>query len=520
MGKSVRRAGRLGLGALTVMGMLVVAACGGTHEEANMEDLTLVLRNDPDSFDPAVTAADTGATQIHEALYDTLIRRDYETGEFQSAMAADWDVTPTKIDFTLKEGLACADGTELTATDVKNSIERLGDPETGSIYTGRVFGSGGLQEVVADDEANTLSVEVGDPHTDLLEGLRNAFIVCPSGLADEEALVTEPQGSGPYELVGRSGGDTYILERWDSPAVDNIEELPEKITMRVVTSDATRANMFDTGEADIVSILGRDSERLEDVAEPIRAGGFQADTLVFNQRNGEPGADQNVREAVAHALDSQDYTQAASYGVGLPAETIYTENMAGIGCFTEENETLKPQQDLDQARTKLAEAGYGPGDETLTLTLVGYDEQNSGPDYIADALREIGIEVEVDNGTQAQAAGLVYEDTGDWDIIVFPMQSASPIPYPVVTKMSSVLGEGGSYNFGRVTNPEFDELAEQAPGLEGEERCNAWAAAEAALLERIDAVPLMQPVANYYGNGLSFDATQRTVDLRTIAPTD
>lgn len=514
------RARSTALGVLVSASLLALSACGGgsaSGSDAVLDDLTIVLRNDPDSFDPAITAAENGAVQIHEALYDTLIRRDVDTGEYVPAMATDWEVTPTSVAFTLKPDLTCANGTELAPSDVAASIKRLGDPETGSIYTGRVFGSGGLASVSADDEADTLTVEVEDPHTDLLEGLRNAFIVCPEGLQDPEALATEPQGSGPYKLVSSSRGDTYVLERWDSPAVEDIADLPETITFKVVTSDATRANMLETGEADIVSVLGRDSQRLEGRFESVLGEGYQADTLVFNQRDGFAGAEKLVREAVAHAVDAEGYTTAASFGVGEPIDTIFTPNM---DCFTESNGDLKVQQDLDLAKEKLAEAGYGPGEEPLTLKLVGYDSQNSGPDYVADALRTVGIEVDVVNGTLAQAAGIIYGDKEAWDVFVFPFMTASPVPYPAVTKMSSTLGEGGAYNFGRVHNDEFDRLAEIAPGLAGEERCEAWGEAEAALLERVDAVPLMWPVARYYADGLTFKTEHRTIDLRSIELAD
>lgn len=515
------RKGRRALSVVVVASLVGVSACGGggsdSGEEDSIDELTIVLRNDPDSFDPAVTAAETGATQMHEALYDTLIRLDLETGEYLPAMATDWSVTPTRVDFTLKPGLKCADGTDLTPTDVAASITRLGDPETGSIYTGRVFGQGGFKVAEADDEANTVSVEVNSPQTDLLEGMRAAFIVCPAGLEDTEALVTEPQGSGPYRLVSSSRGDHYVLERWDSPAVDNIEDLPQQLTMRVVTSDSTRANMFETGQADIVSVLGRDAVRLQENNEPILGQGYQSDTLVFNQRPGAPGADETIRRIVAHALDASDYTRAASFDVGEPVDTIFTPNMP---CFVESNGDLKPQQDLDEARRLLDEAGYGPDDAPLRLRLLGYDAQNSGPDYVADALRAVGIEVDLTNGTLAQGAEIIYGDAGLWDVFVFPFMSPTPIPYPMVTKMSSNLGEGGSYNFGRITNEDFDRLTAEAPGLSGDEGCAAWAEAEAALIERVDAVPLMWPIAQYYAHGVTFQAGHRVIDLRSITATD
>lgn len=515
--RSLVTRGRAAVATLLV-GSMAACAGGGDRDfgvaagEAPTE-ITMDLRNDVDTFDPMLTAADQGAVQMYEAIYDTLVRRDIESGEYIPAMAESWEVTPTRVDFQLKETLTCADGTELTADDVAASIERLADPETGSVYTGRLFGSGGVASIESDEQARTVSVEVEDPHTDLLDGFRNAFIVCPEGLADVEALATEPQGTGPYRITSMSRGDTYVLERWDSPAVEDLAELPEKITMKVVTADSTRANLYETGASDIAAILGRDANRLASDAEPIKGKAYQADSLMFNQRDGYPLADENLRRAIALAVDAQEYTQAASFGVGEPADTVITSNM---DCYTPENAEIGLKHDPAAAAAALEEAGYGPGGEQLTLRLVGYDVQNSGPDYIADALRKLGIEVEVTNGTQAQAAGIVYGDQEPWDLVVFPFLSAAPHPYPLVTKMSSNLGEGGAYNFGRVRNPDFDRLADQAPGATGDERCRLWGEAEAALLERTDLKPLLWPVADYFANGLTFQTEYRTIDLRTI----
>ncbi|MCD9153909.1 ABC transporter substrate-binding protein [Aeromicrobium duanguangcaii] len=516
--RSTRRRG-LATAAVAAVAASLLAACGGGDSSGSgasgetPEQVTMVLRNDVDTFDPMLTAAENGAVQMYEALYDTLVRRNWKTGDYEPAMATSWEITPTKIDFALKDGLKCSDGSDLLPSDVQKSLERLADPKTGSIYTGRFFGAGGVKQIVADDEANTVSVEVNEPHTDLIDSMATAFIVCPKGLADTEALATTPQGSGPYKLTSMKRGDTYELEAWGSPALEDPESVPAQLTYRVVTSDSTRANLVDTGDADIVSVIGRDSKRLEASVEPIQGKAFQADSIVFNQRPGAPFADERLRRVAAQAIDATSYTKAASFDVGEAVDTLATPNM---DCYVESNGEIGLKLDKDQAKADLEAAGYGPGGKELSVRLLGYDLQNSGPEYVADALRELGIKVDITNGTLAQAAGVVYGDAGEWDVMVFPMNAPAPHLYPAVTKMSSNLGEGGSYNFGRVRNEEFDRYAKLAPASTGDERCENWSKAEAALLERTDVVPMMWPIANYFSKDLTFETGYRTTDLRTI----
>ncbi|GAA3534446.1 diguanylate phosphodiesterase [Aeromicrobium flavum] len=506
--------------ALGVVAAMGLSACGGDDGGAQgkagevPKSIVMDLRNDIDTFDPAVSASDQGAMQLYEAIYDTPVRQDRKTGGVAPAMATKWEVTPTKVVFTLRPDLKCSDGTALLPSDVADNMKRLADPKSGSPFTGRLFGSGGAKSIVGDDAADTLTIEVNEPHTDMLETMTNAFVVCPKGLKDVEGLATAPQGSGPYKITTLKRGEEYVLEAWDSPGLADDEEIPDKITMRVVTSDSTRANLFETGTTDIAAVLGRDSERLERDNKPIQGKAYGADSMSFNERKGRPLNDERLRRVVAHAIDPAGYAKAASFGVAEPARTVITENM---NCYTPENEKFVPEFDVDKAKAELKAAGYGPGGRDLTIELLGYDVQNSGPDYIADALRQLGIKVNVTNGTLAQGAGIIYGDGSDWDIFVYPYQTAVRTPYPMATKMSSVFGEGGALNWGRVYNSKFEDLIEnRVSSLEGEERCARWGEAEAALLERVDFVPLMVPVANYFTKGLTFDAGYRVVNLRSI----
>src|SRR5690606_36189391 len=143
--------------------------------------------------------------------------------------------------------------------------------------------------------------------------------------------------------------------------------------------------------------------------------------------------------------------------------------------------------------------------------------QNQGPEYIADAIRTLGVDVKLTMSTQAQTAGTIYGENENWDMVVYPYQTAIRTPFPMATKMGSVYGEGGALNWGRVDKTKFDGMVkDQLSRVEGDERCRLWGEAEATLLERADFVPLMIPVANYFTDGLTFDAGYRVVNLRSI----
>lgn len=501
-------------GPLLLMPML--AACGSDDEKNSgssgetPESVSLVLRNDVDSFDPFKSAAESGAKQMFDAIYDTLVRVD-TTGEIEvnGSLAKSWDVQPDQATFTLHDGLTCADGTDLEPSGVAQSLQHLADPETGALYASRVFGPDGAKDITADDDAGTVTIQLNSPYTYLLEGLSQAYIVCPPALEDVEALATKPAETGPYEVTQLKRGEGYTLQRRDTPVVD-AAELPGAIEMRVINDDTTRANLVDTGEVDIASVLGRDATRLEQKTEPIDGQAFLSDAMLFNQAEGRVTTDKAVREALSLAVDNAAYAKAATFDLGSPIDTMYTPNMA---CYSEDNADLVTGFDLEKAKTVLSEAGYGEGGKKLTINLLGLDSQNSGPELMADSLRQLGVEVNLNKGTLEQALGVLF-GTGDWDVLVYPYPVPTPVPSTLVNQISGKLG--ATLNVGSVANETYDRLVAEAAATQGGEQCQLWADAEAALLENVDVKPLVWSNAAWFANGLEFEAKYFYINTRTI----
>lgn len=496
-----RRTGSL----LVAVGMLgALAACGGsdakeTSEGDVPEKVSMVLRNDVDTFDPFLSQAESGAKQMFDALYDTLVRvkPGEEDGEIvvEPSLAEEWDVTADSATFTLRDGLACGDGTPLTATGVAESLQHLADPETGAFSTSRVFGPAGAKEITADDEANTVTVELEAPFTYLLEGLSVGYIVCPSALEDLETLAGTPAPTGPYTVTEFKRGERYVLERRDDLVVVDKSDLPAELEMRVVADDTTRANLVSTQQVDVAPILGRDAERLEGSLEPIAGPAAIASSLIFNQAEGLPGADKEFRTAIAQSVDPAAYAKASSFDLGQAIDTVYTPNM---DCYNEANGELTPGFDPDAAKTAL-EGTSGK------IRVIGIDTQNSGPDLVADSLREAGLEVDLFKGNLSQIIDIVF-GTGDWDVFVYPYEVVMPLPSWLVNQVGP----------GNLVNDDYSQLVEEAAATQGDERCDLWSQAEAALLENVDLKPLVWTNAAWFTNGLTFDANYFYVDTRTI----
>ena len=84
----------------------------------------------------------------------------------------------------------------------------------------------------------------------------------------------------------------------------------------------------------------------------------------------------------------------------------------------------------------------------------------------------------------------------------------------------SQIGSDASANFGKVDNPEFDSLAKEALAVDisanAQLRCQKWQEAEKAVLEAANVVPTVQPVNNWFGNGVTFNAQYFRIDPFSI----
>lgn len=475
------------------------------------EQVSLVLRNDTDTFDPFTSAGEAGAKQLFDAVYDTLVRVDAnEDGvTVVPSMAASWDITPTSGTFTLVDGLSCTDGTAIDASGIAKNLEHLANPETASRYASRIFGPEGPKSIVADDAAGTVSIELNAPNSYMLEALSQAYIVCPTALDSVDGLTSKPAETGPYALKESKRGERYTLEARETPTVA-LSDIPKSIEMKVVADDTTRANLISTKQADIVPVLGRDFERLEKAGiSSVDGYAYLADALLFNQAEGRPGADPKVRRALALAVDAAGYTKAATFDLATPVDTIYTPNVA---CYTESNGALTPKFDLDEAKKALAEAGFTEA-APLKVRVLGWADQNSGPEFVAESLREAGVDVEVSKGTFEQAIGEMFGD-GNWDVTVFPYPAPIPVPNTVVNQITGEIP--ASLNTGHVNNAEYAALTAEAAGAMGDEQCKLWGEAEAALLDSVDIKPVQWSKTAWFNGGYTFEANSYNVDLRTI----
>src|SRR6056297_534067 len=261
------------LAAVLLVGVLLLAGCApqeeeeeaAQEEEAQVErdTLTIAIGAEPESLDPVRMTSAPAAT-VGEHVVERLIYME-EDGSLTPMLATGWDSNDegTVWTFDIREGVEFHDGEPLNAEAVATNLRRFVNPDVGAAYA---FLLGTVEEIEAVGEYE-LQLSLSQPFAPILSHLSHSFIgiVSPAqleGLAPEDTIEI-PVGTGPYEMVDWSRGDSISLEvnedfYGDTPEIPNVrfEFIPESSAQIVA---------LETGEVDaMMRVPPQEVERLED----------------------------------------------------------------------------------------------------------------------------------------------------------------------------------------------------------------------------------------------------------------
>ena len=313
----------------------------------------------PSQLDPIRSVAGFDK-HVSLAIFDPLVGMDRSL-KLIPGLAESWD-SPDLINWTfkLRKGVKFHDGTDFNAQAVKFHIERMKDPATKSSLAGQVAIIDRV-EVVDDFTAKMVTKS---PYANLpaLMADRHGYINSPAAIqkAGNDYGVTSVVGTGPFKFVEWRQNDRITLEKntsyWDParPKVDRIE-------MGIIPDDNVRLANVKTGQLDAVySLAFKDIQplRSDKSLQLVEAPGI-ATWNVFIHAQNPPFNNLALRQAWAYTIDREAILQAAAFGSGTAANTIFSP---GFGDYYLKD--LKPlPRDLDMAKKKLAEGGMPNGFE-------------------------------------------------------------------------------------------------------------------------------------------------------------
>lgn len=421
-----------------------------TQESAGGYKDTIVWGQGADvtSMDPH-QGKETPAVQVTNNIFDTLTIVNPETNEVEPQIAESWEQTDDKTYvFKIRQGIKFHDGSDLTAEDVKFSLER-------AINSAAVSYVVDFIDTVEVNDDYTVTVTTDAPYAPTLRNLAVPFAaIVPKAVveADEEGFKTHPVGSGPYKFVEWKQGDSVKLEAFDdyyagAPATKYLQ-------MKVIPEAAQRTIALETGEIDLAyDIIANDKDKVADNADLqlLEAPSLSCYYVTMNMKQ-KPFDDIRVREAINLAIDRQLLVDTIINGAGQVADAIIAPAVFGYsspGAY---------EYDPEKAKELLAEAGYADGFDT-SICVNDNQERTEACQAIQAMLAEVGINCEV----EVMEFGSFIDKTsaGDFDMgFMGWVTSTIDADYTYYSlEHSSQQGAAGNRSF--LADPDVDKLVEE-----------------------------------------------------------
>ncbi|AOK31746.1 MULTISPECIES: ABC transporter substrate-binding protein [Burkholderia] len=308
--------------------------------------------------------------------YDRLVRVNLaDPSKFDGDVAQSWSVSPDGLTFTfkLRPGLQFHSGNPLTADDVAWSIQRavLLDKGPATVLAGLGLTKTNVLANVKKIDDLTISVTTDRKYAPTF--VLNVLGSWPASVVDKKLLLSHQQGndfgngwlktheagSGAYQLVKWTAGDSIVLQRNDR------YRLPlaiKRIVLRHVPEAASQRLLLESGDVDAARDLSPD-----DLAAVVKNGTAKATaapqaTLLYlglNTKNPTLAKPQ-VQEALKWLVDYngiQNHVVKTTYKVH---QTFMPDGFLGA------LDANPYRQDVAKAKTLLAKAGV-PNGFTITM---------------------------------------------------------------------------------------------------------------------------------------------------------
>ena len=393
--------------------------------------------------------------------------KDGDDGSYQPWLAKSWEVADDDLTWTitLQDGVKFANGADMTATKVKESIEYLyevQDPANGGV--GDIQGFMTFSSITADDAANTVTIVTEKPQADMPGVLAYPLmaIIDAEATRARDMLLEGPVCTGPYVIASYTDGHDYQLTA--NPYYWAGKVPFETVSFLKVAEGNARLSALLDGSADVAThIQASDLPTLE-AAGGIVSNVAGARTGYYHINfEGKLGNDA-LRKAIHMAIDDETIaaiTTGGSYTAGYsPLSPIFT-SWGG-------DKIADPSPyDPEGAMKLLDEAGVvdSNGDgwrefegQEFQLTYITASNRQMGD--IAQAHAELIKEIGVNCNVQIVDSVGDYMRSGNFDLVgsnEMVMPTGDPKNF-----LSHWYGKAGTgYNYSRYANPEVDALYEQ-----------------------------------------------------------
>lgn len=382
--------------------------------QTSKDTLTIAMPSDPGTIDMHYS---TAYDYVAPFVINHLLIQQYDennmvlpaVGDESLASEYAFDEDDMGITFTLRDGVKFSNGYEMTGEDVAFSIRLCSDQ---SYYTMVDFDG-------IEADGNTVHVPLLKKDANALYNIGATIPIYSEKYYEElndeaEFFSTSAVGTGPYKIVEWVGGDYLDLEANESyfagaPVIKNLR-------IRFITDASVAYMELQNGGVDIVQQPNwTDVESVLSGSESGITCWEESSAYMLQLGMNCSGAlsDLKLRQAVVYAINKEELAAGAFLGSGENSYCLVSESLPGTIDYAD---SWPYGYDPEKAKELLAEAGYEPGELTLTCIVgAGGGPRTDAAQMIGGYLEAIGITLEIKEVDIATYASTITDQPETWD---------------------------------------------------------------------------------------------------------
>ena len=376
--------GILALCALMTMSIALIG-CSGDKAKDSSEIVVGIPQDLEDSLDPHKALA-AGTKEILFNVYEGLLKPDSQ-GNNIPAVAESYTVSEDLMTYTfkLRDGIKFHNGKNVTADDVKYSIDKFAGISDGSEPLVSAFSV--IEEVnIIDDK--TVDVVLNTPDTDLPTYL--AMVSAAIIPKDNENPDTVAIGTGPYKYVSRSPQENVICEAFDDYWGEKANI--KNVTFKVESNADSIVMDLLGGSIDFYARLTIDQVKQLNDEFSVYEGTMNLVQALYLNNNVKPFDDVRVRQALSYATDVDEILDITAEGKGTK---IGSSMFPAFGKYYDESLSELYPTDIEKAKELLKEAGYENGFNMTIIVPSNYQPHIDVAQVLAEQYKKIGVNAEI-----------------------------------------------------------------------------------------------------------------------------
>ncbi|MFJ8530086.1 peptide ABC transporter substrate-binding protein [Bacillus sp. NPDC094106] len=426
-----------------------------------------------------------------------------------------------KYTFKLRKDAKWSNGDPVTAKDFVFAWQRLLDPKTAAEYAFIAYYIKHAEAInKGEADVSTLGAKAVDDYTLEVELERPVpyflnLMAFASYYPLNEKFVKEKGEkygleadtvvyNGPFVMSEWKHEQGWKLKKNDKYWDKNSVKL-EEINYSVVKEEATRVNLYDSGQIDFSLLTGEFTDKYRSKKDEF--GTYLEPSTFYlrlNQKRGgqeTPLKSKKLREAIALSIDKKNLANVILNDGSKPADFLVPKGLATGPDGKDFTETFKNglKQDTKKAAAAWEEAKKELGKDQATLEFLNLDSSNAKKigDYVKDQIEKNlkGVTVKIKMQPFKQKLKLESEQDYDFSFGGWNPDYADPMTF------LDMFESKNSQNQMSYSNPKYDEIINKGKTelmSDAKKRWGELGKAEKMLLEDdVALVPLFQSGRSY-----------------------